>query len=155
MSEARFWLLKTEPEVYSIDDLAHDGRTFWEGVRNYTARNWMRDGMKLGDRVLIYHSNAEPPGVAGVARIVAEAYPDPTQFDSTSNYFDPGSKAEDPRWLRVDVGFESKLPRLVPLDELKAHPGLVGLEVTRKGSRLSVCPVSPEHFQIILGLGGA
>lgn len=153
MSEARIWLLKTEPDSYSIDDLARDGQTTWEGVRNYQARNWMRDGMRLGDRVLVYHSNAEPPGVAGVARICREAYPDPTQFDSTSKYYDEGSKAEDPRWLRVDVAFEQKLPRFVSLEALKAHPGLVGLEVTRKGSRLSVTPVSPEHAEIILRLG--
>lgn len=154
MSEARFWLLKSEPEVYSIDDLARDGQTSWEGVRNYQARNWMRDGMKLGDLVLFYHSNASPTGVAGVGRICREAYPDPTQFDSTSNYYDPGSKAEDPRWLRVDIAFVEKLPRVVPLDELKANPALVGLEVTRKGSRLSVTPVSPEHFALIRAMAG-
>lgn len=152
MSEARFWLLKTEPDVYSIDDLARDRQTAWEGVRNYQARNSMRDGMRLGDLALVYHSNASPPGVAGVARICREAYPDPTQFDSTSKYFDPGSKAADPRWLRVDIAFVEKLPRVVGLDELKAAPELAGLEVARKGSRLSVTPVSPEHFQRIVAM---
>ena len=152
MSEARFWLLKTEPDVYSIDDLARDGQTSWEGVRNYQARNSMRDGMKLGDLVLLYHSNASPPGVVGLARISREAYPDETQFDSTSKYFDPGSKAEDPRWLRVDIALVEKLPRTVGLDEIKASPELVGLEVARKGSRLSVTPVTPAHFERIVAM---
>lgn len=152
MSEARAFLVKTEPETYSIDDLARDGRTSWEGVRNYQARNLMRDEMKLGDPVLIYHSNAEPPGIVGLARVSREAFPDPTAFDPASKYFDEGGDPASPRWLMVELAFVEKFPRLLPLEALKADPALAGLEVTRKGTRLSVCKVSPEHLARILAL---
>lgn len=152
MSEPRRWLVKTEPESFSIDDLAAAGRTSWEGVRNYLARNFMRDGMKLGDLVLVYHSNATPPGLAGLAEVAREAYPDPTAFDPKSKYFDGKSDPNAPRWVMVDLAFVEKFPRLIPLDELKALPELEGMEITRKGSRLSVSAVSPEHFERVLAL---
>lgn len=148
------WLAKSEPESYSIDDLQRDGATGWEGVRNYQARNSMRD-MKVGDRVLFYHSNGEPPGVAGIAVVRREAFPDPTQFDPASPYHDPGSKQEDPRWSSVELRFVEKFAKLVPLSVLRDDPALAGLEVTRKGSRLSVHPVSEAHYNRIVALGRA
>lgn len=147
--------MKSEPDVYSIDDLERDRRTTWEGVRNYQARNFLRDDMKVGDLVLFYHSNAEPAGVAGVARVCREAYADPTQFDPQSAYHDPGAKPEAPRWLMVDVEFVRKLPALVALDALKADPSLEGMYVIRRGMRLSVQPVTPAHFAHVLRMGGA
>ncbi len=150
MAEARRWLVKTEPETYSIDDLAAQGRTSWEGVRNYLARNFMRDGMKLGDLVLVYHSSAEPPGVVGLARVARESYPDPTAFDPKSKYYDEKSDPAAPRWMMVDLEFVEKFPAMLTLDELREDPALAGLEVTRKGSRLSVTSVTPEHFDRIL-----
>ena len=151
----RRWLMKSEPEVYSIDDLARDGQTAWEGVRNYQARNFMRDDMKIGDRVLFYHSNAKPPGVAGLAEVCSAAYPDPAAFDPTSPYFDPKSKPEAPAWLRVDLRFVARLPRLVSLDELKQDAALEGMLVIQRGQRLSVQPVRPEHFDHICALASA
>ena len=147
-----YWLAKSEPDVYSIADLKRDGVTGWEGVRNYTARNSLR-AMKVGDPVIFYHSNAEPPGIAGVARVAREAYPDPTQFQPDSHYYDEGSKPEDPRWSTVDVAWVETFAAVIPLEKLKADPELVGLEVTRKGTRLSVHPVSEAHYQRILKLG--
>lgn len=151
--ERRYWLAKSEPDVFSFDDLlAAPGRTTcWDGVRNYTARNLMRDGMRVGDLVLFYHSNAEPSGVAGIAEVVREAYPDPSQFDPRSEYHDPASKPEAPAWLMVDVRAVEKLPRVLTLDEMKADPALEGLETVRRGSRLSVHPVSEGHFRRIAG----
>ncbi len=149
---SRFWLMKCEPETYSIDDLERDGRTTWEGVRNAQARNYMRDDMRVGDLVLFYHSNAEPSGVAGVARVARAAYPDPTQFDRKSEYYDATSPKDDPRWLMVDVEFVSKL-ELVSLERLKATPMLEGMLVTRKGQRLSVMPVEEKHFNHVLVMG--
>lgn len=151
---ARTWLVKTEPSTYSIDDLARDGTTGWEGVRNYQARNSMRE-MAPGDQVIVYHSNAEPPAAVGLATVARTAYPDPTQFDPASDYYDEKSPADAPRWDRVDLAFAAKWPRAVPLDEIKADPALAGLELTRKGSRLSVFPVSAEHFARLCVLGGA
>lgn len=146
------WLVKTEPAVYGIDDLARDGRTGWEGVRNYQARNFLR-AMSVGDRVLVYHSNAEPSGVVGVAEVVRAAYPDPLQFDVTSDDHDPTSPAEDPRWSAVDLAFVARFAQPVALSALKADPALEGLEVCRKGSRLSVTAVSDAHFDRILAIG--
>lgn len=146
------WLLKSEPSVYSLDDLRRDGRTAWEGVRNYQARNFMRDDVRVGDRVLFYHSNAAPPGVAGLAGIVREAYPDPTARDPASPYFDPKATTEDPRWFLVDVGFVESFPRFVPLDALRATPGLEKMLVINR-SRLSVQPVTDAEFEIVVGLG--
>jgi len=148
----RYWLVKSEPDVYSIDDLERDGTTSWEGVRNYQARNFLQE-MKKGDRLLFYHSNAEPPGVAGIAEVVREAYPDSFAWDPKSKYHDPASTPEKPRWFMVDVGFVERFPHFVPLPLLKEQPELEGMEVLRKGSRLSVQPVSKEHFDRVVQLG--
>ncbi len=145
----KHWLMKSEPDVYSIDDLRRDGVEPWEGVRNYQARNYMRE-MAQGDLALFYHSNAKPPGVAGICRIVREAYPDPTQFDPKSDYYDSKSKKDDPRWSRVDVEFVEKFDEEIPLPALKEDPALRGMRVTQKGSRLSVQPVEKKHFEHVL-----
>lgn len=150
----RYWLMKTEPESYSIDDLERDGSTYWDGVRNYQARNFMRDDMKPGDGVLFYHSNAEPPGVAGLAEITRSGYPDHTQFDPEDKHFDPKSPQDDPRWLMVDMKFVKKFKQPVPLATLKETEGLEEMMVTKRGSRLSVQPVTPEEFKIVKKLGG-
>jgi predicted RNA-binding protein with PUA-like domain len=145
----RVWLMKTEPDVFSIDDLARDGVTRWEGVRNYQARNYMRE-MAMNDLVLVYHSNAKPPGVVGLGKIVRTAYPDPFQFDPKSDYYDPKSQESEPRWSAVDVGYVETFPRMVTLDALKAEPALRVMIVTQRGSRLSVQPVEREHFENVL-----
>ncbi|MBT9561155.1 MAG: EVE domain-containing protein [Myxococcales bacterium] len=150
----RLWLMKSEPDVFSITDLERLGQSIWEGVRNYQARNWMRE-MRLGDLVLFYHSNATPPGVVGVGKIVREAYPDPFQHDPKSDYYDPKSPVNEPRWSAVDLGFVERFPREVPLEAMKADPGLLGMKVLEKGSRLSVTPVDHAHFVWVLGLGGS
>lgn len=152
MSERRCWLMKTEPGSYSIDDLQADGQTAWEGVRNYQARNYMRDLIQVGDEIVIYHSNAEPPGAVGLARVASAPCPDPSAFDPHSKYYDPDSDPAAPRWVLVDVAFVERFPRLVPLDELKRDPALAGLEVARKGSRLSITVLSPEHLARIRAL---
>jgi predicted RNA-binding protein with PUA-like domain len=147
----RCWLVKSEPGTYSIDDLEGDGETSWDGVRNFQARNLMRDGMEVGDPVLFYHSSADPPGVAGVAEVSQAAHPDLTALDPASPYHDPKATAEDPRWVMVAIRFVRKLPRLVPLEELKSDPALEGMLVTSR-SRLSVQPVEPRHFERVLVL---
>jgi predicted RNA-binding protein with PUA-like domain len=147
---ANCWLMKSEPGAYSIDDLERDGETHWDGVRNYQARNLMRE-MEEGDAVLFYHSNANPPGVVGIARVCREAHPDHTSWDPNSRYFDPKSSPEEPRWWMVDIAFVEKLPRVVPLSELKADPALEGMVVTGK-SRLSVQPVEQQHFDRVVAL---
>ena len=149
----RFWLLKSEPGTYSIDDLERDGSTSWEGVRNYQARNFLRDDARLGDLVLYYHSNADPVGVAGIAKVVRAGYPDPFQFDKRHKYFDPKSKPESPTWITIDVGFVEKFPELVSLATLKSMSGLEKMVVTQKGSRLSVQPVTKDEFEIVRKLG--
>ena len=151
MAERRYWLVKSEPDVYSIDDLERDGQTSWDGIRNYQARNFMRDDMRVGDRVLFYHSNASPPGVAGVAEVAREGYPDETALDPSSDYHDPKASPDDPRWYMVDIRFVAKLPRLVSLPELKADPALEDMVVTGR-SRLSVQPVERKHFDHVLGM---
>jgi predicted RNA-binding protein with PUA-like domain len=148
----RHWLLKTEPESYSIDDLARDGETCWNGVRNYQARNFMRDDMKVGDRVLFYHSNASPPGVAGIAQVSRSSYPDPSALDPKSDYFDPKATTEDPRWYMVDVAFLEKFENFVPLELLKARRSLADMLVVGK-SRLSVQPVAKKHFDAVVRIG--
>jgi predicted RNA-binding protein with PUA-like domain len=150
----KLWLMKSEPDVYSIDDLARDGTEPWEGVRNYQARNFMRD-MAKGDLVLFYHSNAKPPGAAGLCRVCRESYPDPSQFDAKSRYYDANSKEEDPRWSLVDVEFVEKFAEPVSLEALKDDPALEGMLVTQKGSRLSVQPVDKRHFKRVLKMAGA
>ncbi len=151
------WLVKTEPDAFSIDDLKRLGRTSWDGVRNYQARNFMRDDMQLGDWVLVYHSNAKPPGVVGLGEVVRTSYADHTAWDPASKYFDEQSSPQEPRWYMVDVGFVEIFPRLVPLDELRSHgePGgiLEGMPLVGK-SRLSVQPVTPEQFDAIVELAG-
>jgi predicted RNA-binding protein with PUA-like domain len=148
----RHWLMKSEPATYSIDDLARDARTSWDGVRNFQARNFMRDDMEVGDLVLFYHSNADPPGVAGIARVAREAYADRTALDPGSRYHDPRSTEDDPRWFMVDIEFVRKLDRVVPLAELKETPGLEEMLVTKR-SRLSVQPVTERELEIVTRLG--
>lgn len=151
----RFWLMKSEPETFSIDDLASKRTTPWEGVRNYTARNFMRDCLQPGDGVLFYHSSTTPPGVVGLATVVGAPYPDPTAFDPASPYHDPGASPDEPRWILVDVGFVEKLPAPVPLERLRDDPALQGMLVAQKGQRLSVQPVLRAHFEHVARLGGA
>jgi predicted RNA-binding protein with PUA-like domain len=151
----RRWLMKTEPATFSLDDLvASPGQTtMWEGVRNYTVRNWMRDDMAVGDEVFVYHSSCAVPGIVGLAEITRAAYPDPTQFDPVSHYFDPKSTPEDPRWLVVDVHFVRRLARTITLAELKARADDLGdFPLVRRGNRLSVVPVTPSQWTTILSL---
>jgi predicted RNA-binding protein with PUA-like domain len=151
----RHWLVKTEPSVFSFDDLLRASRktTGWDGVRNYQARNFLRDGMKKGDLVLVYHSNAEPPAVAGIAEVAREGYPDPTQFDRKHDHYDPDSDPAKPRWYQVDVRAVRKLPRPVPLDEIRAERSLSKMALVQRGQRLSVQPVSPAEFERIVSMG--
>jgi predicted RNA-binding protein with PUA-like domain len=146
----RYWLMKSEPDEASIDDLATaSSRTLpWTGVRNYQARNFMRDTMQLGDGVLFYHSSCPEPGIAGIARVVSGAYPDPTQFDPKSAYFDPKSTRESPRWMLVDVEFVKKIP-LISLAELRKHRELADMRVLAKGNRLSITPVTEAEWRFI------
>lgn len=150
----KFWLMKTEPDVFSIDELSRRGKAPWDGVRNFQARNHMRD-MSVGDLVIFYHSSVAPPGAAGVARVCREAYPDHTAWDRKSEYHDPRSTPEKPLWMMVDVEFVEKFPRFVSLDEMKADPKLSGMLVVRRGMRLSVQPVDAAHFSRVLALGKA
>ncbi|MCR8957444.1 EVE domain-containing protein [Variovorax sp. S2] len=145
-----YWLMKSEPDEVSIDDAlaAPNATVAWTGVRNYQARNFMRDGMKVGDGVLFYHSSCPEPGIAGIARVASGIKPDPTQFDPKSPYYDAASKKEDPRWLLVDVQAVRKT-RLLALPELRAKPELGELVVLRKGNRLSITPVDPAHWRVI------
>jgi predicted RNA-binding protein with PUA-like domain len=149
---ARYWLMKSEPDVFSIDDLAkaRARTTRWDGVRNYQARNLLRDEIKVGDGVLFYHSSADPPAVAGTARVVRAGYPDPTQFDPSDSHHDPDSVRDDPRWYAVDIQYESKLARPVPLAELRAAPALSEMVLLKRGSRLSVQPVTAAEWKQIL-----
>jgi predicted RNA-binding protein with PUA-like domain len=148
----RYWLMKSEEDVYSIRDLEKDGVTCWEGVRNYEARNLMRDQMRVGDSVLFYHSNANPPGVAGIARIAKRAYPDHFAFDKKNPYFDPKSDPENPRWFMVDVEFVEAFSGIVSLNELRAEEALAEMALFKR-PRLSVQPVSKEEFGIIRKMG--
>lgn len=152
----RHWLVKTEPESFSFEDLwrAPRRRTAWDGVRNYQARNLLRDEMALGDGVLVYHSSAEPPGVAGVAIVSGPARADPTQFDPRDEHYDPKSTRDAPRWVQVELRALARLPRFVPLAELRAERALAGMALLQKGQRLSVQPVSDAHWKRVLALGG-
>ena len=147
-----YWLMKSEPDAFSIDDLARVGTEPWSGVRNYQARNFMRDGMQPGDGVLFYHSSCAEPGVVGVAEVASAAYPDPTQFQRKSDYFDPKSTPENPRWMLVDVAFKRKLKRTITLTELKEQPRLDGFALLQRGNRLSVLPVSKAEWTCVLAL---
>jgi predicted RNA-binding protein with PUA-like domain len=142
--------MKSEPDTYGIDHLEREKTNMWEGCRSYTVRNFIRDDMKIGDLAFFYHSNAQPSGVVGIMKIISEAYPDPTQFDSKSHYYDPKSKIEEPRWLVRDVEFVEKFPRCVSLAELKANPDLADMLVVRKGQRLSILPVTDREWEIVL-----
>ena len=155
MSERPYthWLMKTEPDTFSIDDLKQRKREPWDGVRNYQARNFMRDQMKVGDGVLFYHSSCEVPGIAGIARVASGSYPDDTQFDRKSPYFDPKSKREAPRWMLVDVELVKKT-RVMPLEEMRGYRELQDMVVLRRGNRLSITPVSPQEWRFILEILG-
>lgn len=152
MSAARrrsYWLVKSEPNVYSIHDLERDGRTMWDGVRNYQARNLMRDDMAAGDQVLFYHSNAKPMCVAGVAEVVGESYPDPTAFDTNDSHYDPKSDPAKPTWVLVDIRHVETYPVPVDRPTLSAEPALAEMMLLRKGSRLSVQPVTAAEFKAV------
>ena len=146
--------MKSEPHVYSFEDLVKDKTTHWDGVRNYQARNFMRDKMKLGDYVLFYHSNHKPPHIAGIARICKEGYPDFTAFDSENKYFDASSSPENPRWIMVDIEAIKALTSIVPLLDLKENPTLDEMLVVQRGQRLSVQPVEKKHFDEVLRMSG-
>ncbi len=152
-----YWLVKSEPDCFSIDDLsvAKGQTTHWDGVRNYQARNMLRDQMKLGDRVLFYHSNGKPPGIAGVAEVVREGYPDTTAFDPKHEHYDPKSKSEMPTWYMIDLKLIAKFSRELPLPELRQVSQLAGMTLLQRGSRLSVQPVSPQEFKTVLALADA
>ncbi len=145
----RYWLMKSEPSEYSIDDLARDGQVAWFGVRNYQARNFMRDQMKVGDGVLFYHSSCEEPGVAGLAAVSKLAYPDETQFEAGGKYFDAKATRENPRWFNVEVAFKRKT-RLLSIAEMRALPQLANMRILAKGNRLSITPVDPDEWKFIL-----
>lgn len=148
-----YWLMKSEPECYSIDDLRKDKVEHWDGTRNYQVRNMMRDDMKVGDLALFYHSNAgKETGCVGVMQVASKAYPDPTQFDPKSAHPDPKSDPENPRWLCVDMKYVKHLPRLVSLSEIKIDPALEGMPLIKKGNRLSVFPISKKHFDRVCKL---
>ncbi|WP_041675384.1 EVE domain-containing protein [Ramlibacter tataouinensis] len=158
MAEARaqYWLMKSEPDEVSVDDAlaALQSTVPWTGVRNYQARNFMRDAMRIGDGVLFYHSSCAEPGIVGLARVASAPYPDPTQFDPASPYFDPASKQESPRWMLVDVQVTRKTRNLT-LPEMRSIPQLAGMLVLKKGNRLSITPVEPGHWRLIVELLGA
>jgi predicted RNA-binding protein with PUA-like domain len=147
----RYWLIKSEPDAYSIDDLKRDKKTPWTGVRNYQARNFMRDQMKRGDRAFYYHSNCEEPGIVGIAEVASTAYPDETQFDRKSKYYDATATREEPRWLHVDFKFVKKIAPIT-LDELRRHKALANMRVLARGNRLSITPVDPAEWEYIMGL---
>ncbi|WP_413569944.1 EVE domain-containing protein [Bdellovibrio sp. HCB117] len=150
----KYWLMKSEPDVYSIDTLKKDGTTWWEGVRNYQARNFMSKEMSVGDLVLFYHSNAEPSGVAGIAKVSKAAAPDKTQFDKKSEYFDAKATKEKPNWFCVEVEFVAKFKNFISLSDLRDNEKLADMVVLQKGSRLSVQPVDKKHFDIVKKMGG-
>lgn len=152
---SRCWLMKSEPDVYSIDDLKRDGSTCWEGVRNYQARNFMRDEMEVGDWVLFYHSNAKPPGIAGLAKVSREAYPDDAAFDRKSKYFDAKSDPKNPRWVMVDIAHVETFAELIPLDVLRKTPKVENLLLLQRGQRLSIQPVDGRDFKAILKMAKA
>jgi len=147
-----YWLMKSEPDVYSIDNLAKDGREMWDSIRNYQARNMMRDDMRIGDEIFFYHSNCKEPGIVGIMKVASEPYPDPVQFDRKSRYFDAKSSKDNPRWILVDVEFVRKLSRNITLTEIKGEKSLEDMILTRRGNRLSIMPVEKKHWNKILSL---
>ena len=152
--KTKYWLVKTEPEAFSITDLAHakNKTTAWSGVRNYQARNYMRDAMQLRDPVLFYHSNAEPSAVMGLARVVRESYPDPTSWDESDSHYDPKSTPLNPRWFMVDLQWVQTFAQPLSLAMLRAVPALHNMELLRKGSRLSVMPITKEEYEAVMKL---
>lgn len=148
----RAWLIKSEPDCYSFADLQRDGKTGWDGVRNYQARNFMRDEMQPGDKVFFYHSSTAQPAIVGIAEVASEPYPDPTQFDPQSEYYDAKATHEAPRWQQVDFKPLEELPREVTLSEMKAAPELQEMRLLARGNRLSVMPVEPQHFDVVLAM---
>lgn len=150
MTAKRYWLMKSEPGVYSIDHLLQDKKTFWDGVRNYQARNFMRDTMKAGDQVFFYHSNAEPSGIAGIAEVVRTGLPDKSAFDKKSPYFDPDSRENNPVWYGVEIKPVKKFKNLITLEALKKTKGLESMLLLKKGQRLSVQPVEEKEWSLVL-----
>jgi len=151
----RYWLIKSEPDAFSIDDLRDTPgkKDHWDGIRNYQARNFIRDDMQMGDLAFFYHSNCKPPGIVGICEIVSEAYPDHTAFDPNEKYYDAGSDPENPRWMMVDVKYRRKTKRMISLEEIKQQADkLEGFPLIRRGNRLSIMPVSKEHWDFILSL---
>ncbi len=145
----KYWLMKSEPDAYSIEDLERDGQEPWDGIRNYQARNLIRDEMSIGDLALFYHSNAKPPGVVGLMKVASEPEPDELAFDPKSKYFDPKSDPEEPRWLQRQMEFVHRFDQMLSLQDMKDDPELEGMLVLRRGQRLSIQPVEPEHFHYI------
>ncbi|MGE9291375.1 MAG: EVE domain-containing protein [Puniceicoccales bacterium] len=154
MEMKKYWLMKSEPDTFSIEDLerCENGTEPWDGIRNYQARNFMRDEMKVGDKILFYHSNCKVPGVVGLAEVASEPYPDRTAFDSSSKYFDEKSDPAKPRWILVDVRFQEKFPRTVSLAEMKETPALNEMKILQRGNRLSITPVAKPEFDLIVKL---
>ncbi|PIP88670.1 MAG: EVE domain-containing protein [Bdellovibrionales bacterium CG12_big_fil_rev_8_21_14_0_65_38_15] len=151
----KYWLMKSEPDVFSIDDLKSKKKTSWDGVRNYQARNFMRDDMKKDHLVLYYHSNCDVPGVYGIGKVIKESHPDHTQFDPKSDYYDPKATKEKPRWFMVEVGFVEKFKTPVSLAEIKEVKALEDMLILRKGNRLSITPVENKHFEKVTKLGNS
>lgn len=151
----RYWLFKSEPSAYSYDDLVRDGVGEWDGVRNFQVRNWLKDEIKVGDRVLFYHSSAKPTGVVGIAKVVRDGYPDHTAWDPTSEHPDPKSTPERPLWYMVDLAPETKLDRIVTLDEMRTVPDLADMMILKRGNRFSITPLTQREFEAIERLGTA
>lgn len=149
---ARHWLMKSEPDVFSISDLKRSRRSLWDGVRNYQARNFMMKDMNVGDQIVFYHSNAQPPGIAGLAKVCGTAVPDPSQFDRQSEYFDPKAKTDKPIWYCVEVEYAEAFPKLLPLDEIRGNPDLKELPLLRPGQRLSIQPLSQDEFKTLVAM---
>lgn len=151
----RYWLMKSSPANYSIQDLEREGKTYWDGVRNYTARNSMRDDMQVGDAVLFHHSNAKPPGVAGIAVVCREGYPDHTALDPKSKGYDVKSSKDQPRWVMVDLEFAERFEGVVSMDEMRAAKGLEEFPLLQRGQRLSIMPITRKQFEVVRRLGRA
>ena len=150
---AKHWLIKSEPDVFSIDDLAKSKTTHWDGVRNYQARNFIRDEIKIGDKVIFYHSNAEPPAAVGICEIIKEAHPDFSAFDPEDSHYDPKSKKDSPTWFMFNVKFVKKFSRPVSITEIKANKKLQKMSLVQRGNRLSVMPVTKDEFDEIVRMG--
>lgn len=153
-TEHRFWLMKSEPEVFSIKTLAQKRKALWDGVRNYQARNFMSKEMSPGDLVMFYHSSCEPPGIAGLARVSKSASPDPTQFDKKSEYYDPKAKLDQPIWFCVEVAFEREFKNFLPLEKIRGAKALQDLPLLQRGQRLSIQPLTQKQFNLLLQLAG-